>query len=62
MIQRGMSFVPIMRAGGWKTVHVVARYVENAYLDAINEQILRLKFQGPRGKPRYRFLSGSFRR
>jgi integrase len=35
MITSGMSVLPIMRAGGWKTVHVVARYVENADLDSI---------------------------
>jgi site-specific recombinase XerD len=35
MITSGMSVLPIMRAGGWKTVHVVARYVENADLESI---------------------------
>jgi hypothetical protein len=34
-----MSVLPIMRAGGWKTTHVVARYVENADLDAIMSRI-----------------------
>jgi integrase len=35
LIKSGMGVLPIMRAGGWKTVNVVARYVENAELDAI---------------------------
>jgi site-specific recombinase XerD len=35
MITSGMGVLPIMRAGGWKTVHVVARYVENADLESI---------------------------
>jgi site-specific recombinase XerD len=30
MITDGMSLLPIMRAGGWRTVSVVARYTENA--------------------------------
>jgi integrase/recombinase XerD len=33
MITSGMSILPIMRAGGWKTIHVVARYLENADLE-----------------------------
>ena len=35
MITFGMSVLPIMRAGGWKTVHVVARYVEHADLEEL---------------------------
>lgn len=35
MIASGLSILPIMRAGGWKTMNVVARYVENADLAAL---------------------------
>jgi integrase len=39
MITSGMGILPIMRAGGWKTVHVVARYVEHADLEAIMSNV-----------------------
>jgi len=32
MITSGLSILPIMQAGGWKTMHVVGRYVEKANL------------------------------
>ncbi|MCC3244453.1 tyrosine-type recombinase/integrase [Methylocystis sp. WRRC1] len=35
MIASGMGALPIMRAGGWRTMNVVARYVENTDLAAI---------------------------
>lgn len=35
MITDGMGILPIMRAGGWRTVHVVARYTENADIMAV---------------------------
>ena len=35
MMLSGLNILPIMSAGGWKTPHVVARYVENADLSQI---------------------------
>jgi integrase/recombinase XerD len=35
MITSGMSILPIMRAGGWKSMNVVARYVEHTDLIAM---------------------------
>lgn len=35
MIASGANILPIMRAGGWRTLNVVARYVENADLTAL---------------------------
>jgi len=35
MISAGFGILPIMRAGGWRTMNVVARYVENADLSAL---------------------------
>lgn len=35
MIASGLGILPIMRAGGWRTMNVVARYVENTDLAAI---------------------------
>jgi hypothetical protein len=32
MIVSGLGVLPIMQAGGWKTMNVVGRYVENANL------------------------------
>lgn len=32
MITSGLGILPIMRAGGWRTMNVVARYVENTDL------------------------------
>ena len=29
----GVQLLPIMRAGGWKSFNVVARYIENVELD-----------------------------
>lgn len=39
MMKAGMSVLPIMRAGGWKTIHVVARYVENTDIQLIMSQL-----------------------
>ena len=35
MIVSGLSILPIMQAGGWKTMNVVGRYVENADLSPL---------------------------
>lgn len=35
MISSGFGILPIMRAGGWRTMHVVARYVENTDLSTV---------------------------
>jgi integrase/recombinase XerD len=35
LITSGLGLLPIMQAGGWKTVHVVGRYVEKANLGAL---------------------------
>jgi hypothetical protein len=32
LIVSGLGVLPIMQAGGWKTMNVVGRYVENANL------------------------------
>jgi hypothetical protein len=37
MISAGLSVLPIMQAGGWKTINVVGRYVEKANLAALIE-------------------------
>jgi site-specific recombinase XerD len=38
MIVSGLSILPIMQAGGWKSMNVVGRYVENANLNPLLEQ------------------------
>jgi integrase len=38
MVASGLSILPIMQAGGWKTMHVVARYVEKADLTPLLER------------------------
>jgi hypothetical protein len=38
MIVSGLSILPIMQAGGWKSVNVVSRYVENANLTPLLEK------------------------
>jgi integrase/recombinase XerD len=38
MIVSGLSILPIMQAGGWKSVNVVSRYVENANLTPLLER------------------------
>ena len=35
MIVSGLSVLPIMQAGGWRTMNVVGRYVENANLSVL---------------------------
>jgi hypothetical protein len=35
MLATGFDSVAIMTAGGWKTQHVLFRYVENGFTDAI---------------------------
>lgn len=35
MIASGLDVLPIMQAGGWKTINVVARYVEKANPSAL---------------------------
>lgn len=35
MISSGLGILPIMRAGGWRTMNVVARYVENTDLSVV---------------------------
>lgn len=35
MITSGLGILPVMRAGGWRTMNVVARYVENTDLQAM---------------------------
>jgi integrase len=35
MIASGLGVLPIMQAGGWRTMNVVARYVESANLSAL---------------------------
>ena len=35
MISAGLSVLPIMQAGGWKTMNVVGRYVEKANLEML---------------------------
>jgi integrase len=35
MIASGLGVLPIMQAGGWRTMNVVARYVESANLTAL---------------------------
>jgi len=35
MISSGLGILPIMRAGGWRTMNVVARYVENTDLTVV---------------------------
>lgn len=37
----GSDILAIMRAGGWKTIHTVARYVEHAELQRMNSMRLR---------------------
>jgi hypothetical protein len=37
MITSGLSILPIMRAGGWKSTNVVGRYVEHADLGPLVE-------------------------
>ena len=38
MIVSGLTILPIMQAGGWKSMNVVSRYVENANLSALLEK------------------------
>ena len=38
MIVSGLSILPIMQAGGWRSVNVVSRYVENANLNPLLEK------------------------
>jgi hypothetical protein len=38
MIVSGLSILPIMQAGGWKSMNVVGRYVENADLSLLMEK------------------------
>ena len=38
MIVSGLSILPIMQAGGWRSVNVVGRYVENANLNPLLEK------------------------
>jgi integrase len=38
LISSGLSVLPIMQAGGWRTTNVVARYVENANLGHLFEE------------------------
>ena len=35
----GLRVLPIMQAGGWRTMNVVARYVESANLSALLDRI-----------------------
>jgi len=35
MIASGLRVLPIMQAGGWRTMNVVARYAESANLTAL---------------------------
>jgi integrase/recombinase XerD len=41
MMVAGLDILPIMAAGGWKTANVVARYVENADLSPLVDNIFR---------------------
>lgn len=41
MIKSGLSILPIMQAGGWKTMSVVSRYVEKANLSSLIENMRR---------------------
>ena len=38
MIVSGLSILPIMQAGGWRSMNVVGRYVENANLNSLLEK------------------------
>jgi integrase len=38
MIVSGLSVLPIMQAGGWRSMNVVGRYVENANLNPLLEK------------------------
>jgi integrase/recombinase XerD len=38
MIVSSLSILPIMQAGGWKSMNVVGRYVENADLSSLMEK------------------------
>ena len=38
MIVSGLSVLPIMQAGGWKSMNVVGRYTENANLSPLLEK------------------------
>lgn len=46
MIASGLDVLPIMQAGGWKTMNVVARYVEKANLSALLERARRETLSG----------------
>ena len=35
MMTRGLGILPIMKAGGWKSMNVVGRYVENAEFEQL---------------------------
>jgi hypothetical protein len=41
MIASGLGVLPIMQAGGWRTMNVVARYVESANLSALMRRARR---------------------
>jgi site-specific recombinase XerD len=41
MMVAGLDILPIMAAGGWKTANVVARYIENADLSPLMDNILK---------------------
>lgn len=41
MITSGLSILPIMAAGGWKTTSVVARYIENADLSSLLQRFVQ---------------------
>ena len=38
MIVSGSSILPIIQAGGWRSMNVVGRYVENANLNPLLER------------------------
>ncbi len=41
MMVAGLDILPIMAAGGWKTTNVVARYIENADLSPLVNQLFK---------------------
>ena len=38
MLVTGFDQLAIMQAGGWKTAHVVLRYIENSTTNTIHQQ------------------------